>query len=163
TWASLTYSGVSFTADPHFYQQQATVLDGVFDPTTGGFPSNVVAIDNGYAQIGPREATVLATLSNVGTAVSLSDVAGLTAGISHHGIGTMSSSVEWNSILHPPTTGTLTVNVGYTLTQVGVPSLTGGFHATGDMQMVLDGHALHATFGATDGTLSRTGTLSLTE
>jgi len=79
----------------------------------------------------------------------------------------MQSSVEWSSLLRATETGPLTVSIGYTLAQTGLPSPSGLFDT--NLHVLL---ALNAFTGKTfdhiqlvtqDGEVTRTGTLSVTQ
>jgi hypothetical protein len=113
-WSTLTFSGIGFSFSSQFQSQFTHVdVDEVALLTPGGKLSTF----NDPSWVSH---TLIDSISQIGTAVSIADTSVLYASASQTGIGAAVASTERFASFIPTATGNLTISINYTLMQSGV-------------------------------------------
>lgn len=115
-WSSLTFSGIAIdhAAEDTRFHGTALILDGCCSGAHfGGWP----------------DATIVESLSEVGTVTTSAGPSGLLASVNMVGGGSAVASLSRHGEFYALEDGLLTVSIGYSLTHVGVPPLVGAFQS----------------------------------
>lgn len=168
-WSTLTLSGIPINISDDFapnLQGHAVNLVSSLPPPAD--PSIFTSFGTGYHTNWSTTEALSITLPEIqlGTGSSIADATHLTASVNMVGPGVIDALINRNAWFHAAGTGNLTVTIGYSLTQVGVPSLHSGFASTATAGLTLNSlggaeTSALATLASSSGP-SQTGVLSLT-